>query len=247
MNISAGTFTLAAYLPPNAQGAGPLAIYIEGDGLAYLGERTVSADPTPDDPLALRLALAHPGGKAAYLARPCQFVASPQCRPYYWTYGRFAEEVVDSTNRAVEQLKRRTGSTALILVGYSGGANLAALVAARRTDVVGLVSVAGNLDHRLWTAMDDLTPLDGSLSAMDVADRLADLPQAHFAGSDDSVVAATIPRSFVQRLHAPWKDSLTVVKGFDHACCWADQWRRLASTHPSFRRIPAWPLNIGAN
>lgn len=40
---------------------GPLFVYIEGDGLAYLDARTPSTDPTPADPLALRLAAADPG------------------------------------------------------------------------------------------------------------------------------------------------------------------------------------------
>ena len=35
-------------------------IYIEGDGLAWLDRTTVSANPTPQQPVALRLALADP-------------------------------------------------------------------------------------------------------------------------------------------------------------------------------------------
>jgi len=39
---------------------------------AWLAVPRPSQDPTPVDPLALRLALVQPTGNAAYLARPCQ-------------------------------------------------------------------------------------------------------------------------------------------------------------------------------
>jgi hypothetical protein len=45
--------------------------YQSGDGLAWLSSDVPSSDPTPLDPLALRLALAKPARNAAYLARPC--------------------------------------------------------------------------------------------------------------------------------------------------------------------------------
>ena len=55
---------------------GPLFVYVEGDGLACLDARTPSSDPTPADPVALRLAAADPGAAVLYIGRPCQFLAS---------------------------------------------------------------------------------------------------------------------------------------------------------------------------
>ncbi|GAB2181920.1 hypothetical protein DLREEDagrD3_21430 [Denitratisoma sp. agr-D3] len=49
------------------------------------------------------------------------------------------------------------GARRLTLVGYSGGA--AALLAARCSDVVRLVTIAGNLDHRAWTRYHHITTL----------------------------------------------------------------------------------------
>jgi hypothetical protein len=44
---------------------------------------------------------------------------------------------------------------------------VASLVAARRHDVVRLVTVAGNLDHLAWTTLHGVSPLTGSLNPAD--------------------------------------------------------------------------------
>jgi len=239
--IDVQPFPIVGYLPPASPvRQGLLTVYIEGDGLAFLGRRMVSPDPTPDDPLALRLAVLHPGGGAAYLARPCQFAMGRACDPYFWTLGRFAPEVVAAEDAALDVLKRRTGATRLVLVGYSGGGNIAALLAERRADVVGLVTVAGNLDHRAWTAMDRLQPLEGSLSALDAVETIAALPQAHFTGADDDVVSPDIVRSFVRHLPAARAGSLRVIPGYDHVCCWAESWPATLATAGELAGLSGW-------
>jgi hypothetical protein len=68
--------------------------------------------------------------------------------------------VISASNQAVDALKQRYGAQEIVLVGYSGGGAVAALVAARRTDVVRLVTVAGNLDHLAWTHLHSVPPPD---------------------------------------------------------------------------------------
>ena len=142
--------------------AKPTPVRIEGDGLAWLSRSQVSADPTPMQPVALELAMRQPGGAAAYLARPCQYVQGPDarnCATAWWTDRRFAPEVVTASSLAIDQLKLRFSAQRLVLVGYSGGGAIAALVAAQRHDVALLVTVAGNLDTQAWTALNRITPL----------------------------------------------------------------------------------------
>lgn len=51
-----------------------LRVYIEGDGHAWQSRTRPSADPTPHNPVGLRLALADPSpAPLLYLARPCQY------------------------------------------------------------------------------------------------------------------------------------------------------------------------------
>ena len=109
--LTAAPFTLRTYEPVTPRQGDTLAVYIEGDGLAWLNPSQPSADPTPVSPLLLQLALAQREGKAAYLARPCQYAepgAAP-CAQRYWTDGRFAPEVIDAMDRALDQLKDTPG------------------------------------------------------------------------------------------------------------------------------------------
>jgi pimeloyl-ACP methyl ester carboxylesterase len=225
--IPGGAFELTAYLPAKPPASASLAIYIEGDGLAWLGRSLPSDDPSPLDPLALRLALAHPGGAAAYLARPCQYTRSGPCEVRYWTHARFAPEVIAATHAAITSLKRRTGARDLTLVGYSGGAAVAALVAARRRDVVRLLTVAGNLDHATWTAHHRVSPLADSLSPADEVDALRTISQWHAVGAGDTNVTPDMLRAYAERFSGDRRPVVHVEPGFDHRCCWVERWPAL--------------------
>jgi pimeloyl-ACP methyl ester carboxylesterase len=219
-------FELVAYLPAHPRPADELTIYIEGDGLAWVTPDHASSDPTPMAPLGLRLALAQPAGNAAYLARPCQYVDAERthCPRPYWTTHRFAPDVVSASSDAIDQLKRRFHARRVTLVGYSGGGALAALLAARRPDVIGLITVAGNLDHAAWTAHHHVSPLVGSLNPVDDIGRLQALPQLHLAGARDAIVPPDLTRAFIARFAQPVSPGLRVIEGFDHQCCWAEKW-----------------------
>lgn len=227
--IAAGDFELVAYAPPNLTVAKRLTVYIEGDGLAWISGNQPSTDPTPRDPLALRLALAQPAGHAVYLARPCQYVNAAQsgCAQRYWTEARFAPEVIEAMDLAIGSLKQRYSATRLVLVGYSGGAAVAALVAARRTDVMELITVAGNLDHRAWTSHHQVRALNASLNAADSASLLANLPQTHFLGGKDRVIPPALARHWPVALTGLDQSNLHVLASADHACCWVERWPAL--------------------
>jgi pimeloyl-ACP methyl ester carboxylesterase len=220
------SFELVAYLPAHPDAANDLTVYIEGDGFAWVTPDHPSTDPTPVQPMGLRLALAQPTGHAAYLARPCQYVDAEHahCPQPYWTALRFAPEVVTSLSEAVDQLKPRFAATRVTLVGYSGGATLAALLAARRTDVAGLITVAGNLDHAAWTAYHRASPLTGSLNPADDVDRLQSMPQLHLAGGRDANIPPDLTRAFIARFSRPVSPGMRVIDSFDHQCCWAEKW-----------------------
>lgn len=234
----AGDRSAASALAPGAGRNGTLTVYLEGDGLAFLGPRTVSPDPTPTDPLALRLALAHPGG-AAWLGRPCQFGATTGCTPLDWTIDRYSPAMVAAVNDAVGRLKARSGATNLILAGHSGGGALAVLVAARRGDVSALVTIAANLDTTLWTQSEGLSPLSGSLNPADQVEAVAALPQVHYVGGRDDVVPPRVTRAFAARLGSSGTAKVIEMPDFGHTCCWAEEWPRLARDGAA-ARLPGW-------
>jgi predicted esterase len=227
--ITAAPFALMSYAPSQQQPAAQLTVYIEGDGLAWISSDLPSRDPTPQHPLALQLALAQPSGNVAYLARPCQYVDAEVsgCMQRYWTQQRFAPEVIAATSLALDRLKQQFGARELTLVGYSGGAAVALLSAARRRDVTQVITVAGNLDHRAWTAYHRIRSLDGSLDAVDAVEALKTVPQVHFAGDQDRVIPPALIESFASRFTGPAQIKVIRQSGFDHQCCWVQAWPTL--------------------
>lgn len=230
LRIPTGKFVLSAYASKAIARDDTLTVYIEGDGFAWVTGTQVSDDPTPRNPVGLELALRHPYGAAAYLARPCQYTEiddTQNCQPTYWTNRRFSHEVIEASSEAITVLKHLYSAEKLVLVGYSGGGAVATLVAARRNDVVRLITVAGTLDHRTWTQHHNVLPLDGSLNPADEWSQLENLPQLHFVGEHDKIMPTDVAQAFAARFPDNRRPEVRNVPGFDHSCCWIEQWRKI--------------------
>lgn len=225
--IHTSLFTLKTYGSSAPKKTRVLTIYIEGDGLAWLSEETPSANPTPIVPTGLRMALHDQKNKPiVYLARPCQFVLKNEwsgCRQAYWTHLRFSLEVINSMNQAVEQLKNEYHAKHIILIGYSGGGTIAALISARRTDVIQLITVAAILDTDFWVRQQNLTPLYGSLNPADTWKNLVSIPQTHWIGGKDTIAPKEVAFAFSKRFPATKKPKIIVISAFDHTCCWVSR------------------------
>jgi pimeloyl-ACP methyl ester carboxylesterase len=165
----------------------------------------------------------------AYIARPGQYAESgiPDCGPEYWSAKRFSKDVVASMNEAVSQLSINSGSKAINLIGYSGGAAIAILISARRGDVTSLRTIAGNLDHRAVNQYHNVSLLDGSLNPIDFAEKITNIPQRHFVCADDSVVPIFIAESFAGEIGDQRYKSITIVKGASHTFGWQKSWLSL--------------------
>jgi hypothetical protein len=223
--INGEQFDLLAFLPPEQPPQSLLSIYIEGDGLAWKSRSEASDNPTPVNALALSLALQHPG--AVYLSRPCQSLTGPLCQAGLWTSGRFSEPVIAASNRAIDRLKARYRADTLQLIGYSGGGAVAALVAARRDDVSRLITVAGNLDHRRWTELHRVSALAQSLNPADFRRSLESLNQLHLVGELDNNMPPQLAQDFAAGFSPAAEITVRIVPGFDHHCCWRQQWPAL--------------------
>jgi dienelactone hydrolase len=227
--IPSGTFELTAYVPRVQKTGDELTVYIEGDGFAWVSPSQPSGDPTPINPIGLKLALAHIDGNAVYLARPCQYgdAQASKCEPRYWMEQRFAPEVIESENKALDVLKAQVHARELTLVGYSGGGAVAALLAARRNDVTRLITVAGNLDHAAWTRHHQVLQLTGSLNPADEIDALKTVRQWHFVGGQDKIVPPSLVETFANRFPSSQRPMVIVEPSYTHDCRWAENWARL--------------------
>ncbi len=207
-----------------------LTVYIEGDGLAWISKNRPSTNPTPMNPVGLKLALEHPSNNVAYLARPCQYVANDvHCRQSYWTSLRFAPEVLEASQQALNKLKQQFGAKRLVLVGYSGGGAIAALLAAKRDDVAKLITVAGNLDHQSWTNLHKISPLKGSLNPADYIKALSTVEQIHFVGQQDEIIPSSLTLGFVARFPISTKVKVIIIPNQSHSCCWEKAWLKLVA------------------
>ncbi len=227
--LQANGFALVAYQRMTSPGQ-PLQVYIEGDGLAWISRRQLSDDPTPTDPMALRLAILDPAANVAYLARPCQYLKvgeRARCSRAHWSSHRFSEAVIAASDQAIDQLRDRAQAPGVGLIGYSGGGAVAALVAARRDDVISLRTVAGNLDHAAFTRLHKVTALSGSLNPASYGPILAKIPQRHFIGGKDTVIPGTITRAYARRLPSQRCYSVSTVANASHYDGWAEKWQGL--------------------
>lgn len=178
----------------------PYVFYIEGDGHAFEGRYAVSNDPTPTNPILLKLATLDKRDNVVYIARPCQYTPmdiNHKCNASYWTNKRMSDEVISSINEVIETINPTDAPFSL--VGYSGGGGIAVLVAARNNMVKDIITIAGNLDHIAFNQHHNTPPMVGSLNPIDEASAIKNIPQLHLSGMHDKVVPVFIADAYVRK------------------------------------------------
>lgn len=206
-----------------------LRVYIEGDGFAWKSRTQPSDDPTPRNPIGLMLAAADKNQNVLYIARPCQFIGPPlpaHCDKRVWTSDRFSPSVIDAMNDALSQFVKQYPGVKLELIGYSGGGNIAAILAERRTDVRSLRTVAGNLDVAYVNAIHHVSAMPDAVSAIDRASALRTMPQLHFSGDADKTVTPEVAQRF-QRAVGGTCSQVDIVSNMTHGSDWAAIWPQL--------------------
>ena len=214
-------FTHVIYRNQAMPGQGLLHVYLDGDGAPWLNTTTVAADPTPRNPLVLRL-MAQDTAPSLYLGRPCYHgQSSPPCHPLLWTTQRYGSRVVDSMAAALTRVLASAPYAGIVFIGYSGGGTLAMLLAERFQQTRGVLTVAGNLDPAHWAAGHGYSPLTGSLNPASRPPLPPAIVQLHLVGGRDDNVPADIVQSFT------WQQACAIFKkidSFDHTCCWQAVW-----------------------
>jgi len=201
-----------------------MVVYIEGDGMAWISRDQLSSNPTPVQPIALKLASIDTNANVLYIARPCQYLwpqKMNRCSSRYWSDKRGSEEVISSINQAISIVKQKQNISSIRLIGYSGGGGIAALIADRRADVSEFVSVSGNLNYKLFTQTHNLSSMNGSIDPITVANQIGSIPQIHYVGADDKIIPKQIALSF--------SDKVKVINNVSHDN-WPDKWAQILKT-----------------
>ena len=120
---------------------------------------------------------------------------------------------------AIEQL-RSPSYPDVVLIGHSGGGVLAELLESEVDGVIGVITVAANLDVDAWARHHGYDSLDGSINPM-TQPRSGDIPHLQYIGVDDDVVPPVTAEEYA-RSHAGVE--LIERPGFGHVCCWERVW-----------------------
>ena len=210
--ILTSEFTIASWQKiTNPQS--PYKIYIEGDGYAFNTHGKISSDPTPKGTLMRELAFGDTHENVIYLARPCQYVKDRKCEKKYWSTARFSQEVLDSEYQAVKSIVLNNPVT---LIGFSGGAQIAGLLAVDTDlNIKKVITIAGNLDHLSWTTYHHLPPISESLNLADKKSKFSKIPQHHYIGKKDNVIPPLLTQTSVAN-----QNLITIVPQADHGHGW---------------------------
>jgi len=221
--IKANEFNIKSYerIYEEAQ---PTILYIGGNSRASGVTRT----PEGANPVALRLAAHDPKSNVIYLAQVCQYVGhASDCPDEYTGDKRHAPEVIEAYNTALNNIRGFHDISGFHIVGYDGGAGIAAALAAQREDVLSLRTVAGILDTQFYAHINNTEFESGSLNPVDIASELSDMPQHHFIGQLDQKVPPAIYHSYAQAMGKTPCSQVTIVPDAGHIDGWAEQWGKL--------------------
>lgn len=211
-------------LQNNAAGT-QLRIYVEGDGRPWIRETRVSVDPTPSNPVLLGLMheVTHP---AVYLGRPCYFGSATDrgCDERWWTFDRYSEIVVDSMCIAANQISRQLGAETVQLIGYSGGGAIVVRMSECTDNLVGISTIAGNLDPDAWAEHHRYSPLASISPFVSASHRHSGIVESHWQCRNDRIVPPRITDGyFAARTSA----TRYVVDSCTHSTGWQLYWARI--------------------
>ncbi len=199
-----------------------LHIYLGGDGSPWVGHRWVATNPTPRNTLILKL-MQQDNQAALFLGRPCYhgLIAGTPCSNALWTSQRYAPEVITAMAAAITKLTQQYQTQQLVLIGFSGGGTIAALLTEHLININGIITIAANLDVTAWTEYHNYSPLSASLNPIQRQPIAQNIWQLHLAGGKDNNIPVQQIKAFVDKQFAA---ELWVFADFDHHCCWSEVW-----------------------
>jgi pimeloyl-ACP methyl ester carboxylesterase len=201
-----------------------LIIYIEGDGMSWIDRFTISSNPTPINPVGFKLALTDTEGDVIYLARPCQYIWSKICEKNIWTYGQYSKEVLDSYEEIINELSLKY--LEIHVVGYSGGAAIAMYLGSiGNENVKSIRTIAGNINHHEFTKLLNIRSLKDSINFYKVEERLVNIPQNHYYGTNDKVIPQKLYTSYLQRNMSSRCIEIVSVADVGHSTGWSEFWK----------------------
>ena len=204
--IETSNFSIAVWEKNTIQNGQTIRVYFEGDG-----------DPNPRNQIAKELAENDPTSNVIYVARPCQWSKDKICsqKPEIYKESRFHTEIMKEMFELTEYLMLKHRAPDLELIGYDGGAVIA-LNLATKLPTKRIITVAGITDLNAYTTYHDLPSMTEAENPADELLVLAQIPQIHYVGGQDTVTPRRMTERFVGRMMAPKSAVVKTVPGATH-------------------------------
>ncbi len=211
----------------------PFIFYIEGDGAAFK-RGMPNYNPTPRNPVALRLSSLDKRPNVVYIARPCQFTPmseNPKCDSRYWTTHRMSPDSIAAINEVINKINNGQRFT---IAGFSGGGAVAPLIATRNNLAKEIITIAGNLNHVAFSRHHGHEPkyMSPSLNPIDFAENIKHIPQLHLSGDKDKRVPAFLAADFTNKVNSFGSKCAThkVLSKTTHGWGWENHWSEITSS-----------------
>lgn len=206
-----------------------LVVFIEGDGTPWIDGMHIARDPTPKNPITLKLMSRYTGNKM-FLGRPCYHSLNDSlCGPKWWTSHRYSPEVIESIKIAIKKVLQDFDIQRISLIGYSGGGVITSQLLCSFDIPTQVITLGTNLDTQSWTMHHNWSPLYGSLNPATVADSCQG-NQVHFQGGRDKVVPLETTRHYFVSHSA----KRIIISNADHHN-WEKYWNEINAELISFQ------------
>ena len=205
-------------------------IYIEGEPRGSINSHTTRFDPTPLDPVGLKMAVKDKSENLIYLGQPCAYFTvdvMTKCDRELMTTRRFSDDVIEGYSKVLQHYKDIYGVSGFHLVGYSGGGSIAALLANKHPEVLSLRTVAANLNTNIAERISNTESFRGSRNPSEDVFTLGVVPQHHFIGARDEFVRPAILAGYLSEIGPSRCVRTTLVPGVSHRNGWEEIWPSL--------------------
>ncbi len=180
--------------------------YIEGNG-----------NPTPADPMALKLAAKDPYINVVVLSRPCQYSQNKLCENTdIWTRQQYSPEILREMEEIVVYYIQKYKAPDVEFVAYDGGAPIAFNLALQLGRVNKVVTVAGILDMDSYAIQNGLPAYVNAKNPMKSISQLSQIPQIHYVGGKDKETTPAMAERFVSKLQNPKMALVRVAPDMGH-------------------------------
>lgn len=214
--IPAGSYNLTAFERIHKYNA-TVNLYIEGN------------TPAPDYPVGLHLASKDRADNVVYLAQPCQISGKIEKDEKCTLSGEqaYSPQSLQSFDDALDEIAARYDVRGFHLIGYDGGAAIAANLAASRKDILSIRTVAGILDTDAYNDAHAAPRTNNPQNPSKKADRLYQIPQYHFIGGQDTQVPPAILHAYLQSFPPTRCVKYEMIQENEHVDGWVEKWPEL--------------------